>query len=143
MRRWAVLLVALADCAPDVPPVLAVSGEVEPAKRDAVLHAADMWSEATRPEYRWRTGGDGWLVVSTLQPLRGCETVGGCVHRSERMIWLRPGMPVAQTFAIGAHELGHALGLGHAGPGIMGVPVTGYVLTEADLTECRRVGVCP
>ncbi len=116
-------------------------GEFTPAEVEALREAAARW-EAFAPvvvrilESPIEGGTDQGLIWRAAIPgFDGLATLG------KPFIRYRHGVTV--TLPLGLHEIGHTLGLDHAGVGVMtALPGPGSEWTADDLEECERVGVC-
>lgn len=145
----------LVGCAPSEP-IYRLDVNFTPDERAAVLEAGEIINQSVKPEYKIRWGEDNWYIRRLNPPGK----VGGTTNYVKGEIDVQPEsdfyapeffpadlqayIRISYFRVVAMHELLHSLGLKHTATGVMKkeVETLDAKLTDADLIECRRVGVC-
>ena len=112
------------------------------AQLDAIYDAAARWNEvSTRPIAIVEVpSGAGVSIVPATTASLGADRMG---HASGSSIFVRTDQPIETMHETTLHELGHRLGLGHVGKGVMSTgDWHGLQFSDEDLAMCRRAGAC-
>ncbi len=142
IRGWQALGLLLgilaASCGDGGPLTFALSEAFTPDEREQARLAIEDWRPHSLTTLALVEPGEAasWSIELTVDVSGSCDGTSRTIRVARGGVeWMR--------YAFG-HEVGHAMGLGDLeGVHATMAPYKGDVgLTEADLTECRRVGSC-